>query len=477
MTFTQFFSIMRARWRWSALLFVLTIAVALVFSLVLPKKYIATASVVVDIKPDPISGVVLGQMMAPAIMATQVDIIQSDRVAKRVIRNLKLTESAAVREQWQQSTEGQGAIEDWLAQSFRTQLDVRPSRESNVITIGFQAPDPVFAAALANAFVRAFIETVVDLRVDPARQYSGFFDAQAKESRDLLEKASTKLRAFQQANGIIGSDERLDVETARLNELSTQALMLQAVASESSSRQMQAAGGNGDRLTESLNNPVISSLRIELSRAEANLQELNSRLGNNHPQVVQARANIGELRARFDAEVKRVNSSFGVTANINSSRLGEVRRQLEAQRTKVLKLKEQRDTMGVLQRDVDNAQRAYDAVVARFNQTNLESQTQQSNINMLSQATPPLKPSSPRVLLNLAVAVFVGTVLAVGLALVRELLDRRVRVTTDVVESLGLPLLGVMPKPGSRRSGPQQRLLAMEQRVLGSSLASTKGAA
>lgn len=470
MTFTQFFSILRARWKLSVLVFALTVAAALAISLVLPKKFTAAASVVVDVKPDPISGMVLGQMMTPAIMATQVDIIQSDRVARRVIRNLKLTESPQVRAQWQAATEGKGTIEDWLSRSFQTQLDVRPSRESNVITIGFQAPDPDFAAGLANAFVKAYVDTAIELRVDAAKQYGAFFEQQAKDSRETLEATSSKLSEFQRANGIVGSDERIDVETNRLNELSTQLVMLQAVASESSSRQAQAAGGKGDRLVESLNNPVISSLSIELSRAEANLQELNSRLGNSHPQVLQVRANIAELRARLDAETRRVTSSVGVTANINSSRLGEVRAQMEAQRTRVLKLKEQRDSMAVLQRDVENAQRAYDAIVTRLNQSNLESQTQQSNINVLSQASAPLSPSSPRVLLNTAVAVFVGTLLAVGLALVRELLDRRVRSTTDLVEALGLPVLGVVPKPVAKRGSPT----LMAQRVISGRLPAPK---
>lgn len=462
MTFSQFFSILRARWKLSALVLVLVIAAALALSLSMSKKYTATASVVVDIKPDPISGVMLGQMMSPAIMATQVDIIQSDRVTRRVIRNLKLAENPVVRQQWMDATDGQGTVEDWLARSVQNQLDVKPSRESNVISISYQAPDAAYAAALANAFVKAYVDTSIELRVDPARQYSGFFDLQAKDSREKLEAASAKLSEFQRANGIVGSDERLDVETARLNDLSTQLVALQAVAAESTSRQTQAAGGAGDRLVESLSNPVVSSLKIELSRAEAALQELNSRLGNAHPQVQQSRANVTELRSRLAAEERRVTGSVGVTARINNARLGEVRSQLDEQRNKVLKLKEQRDSMAVLQRDVDNAQKAYDAIVARLNQTNLESQTQLSNINVLSQASAPLAASSPKVLLNTAVAVFVGTLLAIGLALVRELLDRRVRSTTDLVESLGLPVLGVMPKPLAKRGRPS----LMAQRVI-----------
>lgn len=470
MNFSQFVAILRARWKLSAALLALIVVGTAAFSLLSPKRYTASASVVVDVKPDPITGIVLGQMLNPSIMATQVDIIQSSRVATRVARNLKLNENPLVREQWQDATGGVGDLNDWLARNFLTQLEVRPSRESNVISIGFQAPDPTFAAALANAFVQAYIDTAVELRVDPAKQYSGFFDQRAKDARDALEAASSRLSVFQRDNGIVGSDERLDVETARLSDLSSQLVMMQAISSESRSRQAQAAAGKGDRLSEAMVNPVVTNLKFELNRAEAQLQELTSRLGDKHPQVEQARASVAEMRSRLNTELQRSTSSVGVTASINSSREAQTRSQLEAQRAKVLKLKEQRDAMGVLQRDVENAQRSYDTLVGRLNQTLLESQTQQSNINVLSPATVPLKPSSPKVLLNMALAAFVGTLLAVGLALVRELLDRRVRSTTDLIDTLGVPVLGVLPKPLLARG--RQSLMA--QRVISGRLASNR---
>ena len=145
---------------------------------------------------------------------------------------------------------------------------------------------------------------------------------------------------------------------------------------------------------------------------------------------------------------------MGVTANINASRLADVRAQLEAQRQKVLKMKEGRDAMSVLQRDVDNAQRSYDVIVARTSQTGLEGQNQQSNVNVLSPATAPIKPSSPRLLLNTLAAVFLGGMLGVGVAVMRELMDRRVRGPQDLIEAMGLPLLGVMPKPVLKAGQP-----------------------
>ena len=463
MTFTQFLSILRAR-RWVALtVLAVTVAIAVVLSLVLPKQYTAASSVVVDFKPDPVSAVVYGGVPSPALMATQVDVIASDRVGMRVVRNLKLAENPQVRAQWQEATDGQGSIEQWLVELFHKQMEVVPSRESSVITITYRAPDPRFAAALANAFADAFIQTSLELRVDPARQYAGFFDARAKEARDNLERAQSRLSAFQKEKGIIATDERLDVENNRLNELSTQLVALQAIAAESRSRQAQAQGRQSDRMEEVLANPVISTLKADMSRAEAKLRELSTRLGDANPQVIEAKANIAELQARIAAETRRVTGGVGVTNTINSSREAQVRAELEAQRAKLLRMKESRDEAAVYLRDVENAQRSYDMILTRQNQSALESQAPQSNVNILTQAVPPLEHSSPRLILNTLLALFIGALLAMGLAMLLEMRDRRVRAIDDIGTMLGLPVLGVLPRPNAKR---RHRALPMNQRIM-----------
>jgi len=476
MTFGQFLSILRARWLVALLVFCLIVATTLVVSLLLPKQYKAVASVVVDFKPDPVSAVMYAGMASPGFMATQVDIIQSDRVAQRVVRNLKLNENPQVRQQWLEETKGEGSIESWLASVFQKQMDVVPSRESSVISVGYKAADPRFAAGLANAFVQAYIDTALELRVDPARQYSAFFDTRAKEAREALERAQTKISTYQKDNGIVATDERLDVENARLNELSSQLTALQAIAAESSSRQAQAQSAQGDKMQEVLNNPIVGQLKADINRGEARLKELNTRFGDNHPQVVESRANLGELRSRLDAETSKVTGGVGVSNTINRQREGDIRVSLEAQRTKVLRLKAVRDEGMVLQRDMENAQRTYDAVLQRFNQTSLESQATQSNVNMLTQATPPLQPASPRIVLNTLLAIFVGTLLAVGTALVLELRDRRIRGLDDAVAALGLPVIGVMPKPGAQGRAGLKQLSQMQQRLMAPLPPTAKGA-
>lgn len=470
MNFSQFLAILRARWLVALSVLVLAVVTALGVSLLVPKQYTASASVVVDMKPDPIAAMMYQGMLTPAYMQTQVDVMESDRVAQRVVKNLKLAENPKVRAQWQESTGGRGSIEAWLSETFKQSMNVKPSRESNVINVSYRSPDPRFAAALANAFVQAYLDTTLELRVDPAKQYSSFFDVRAKALRDNLEKAQTRLSDFQREKGIIATDERYDVENFRLNELSSQLVAMQAASAEAQSRQANA----GSNMQEVLNNPMVASLKLDLSRAEARLKELSQRLGDNNPQVVEAKANIAELRARMDSEVQRVVGGAGVTSNVNKQREAQIRAETEAQRQKVLKMKQLRDEGSVLVRDVENAQRAYDAVLQRLNQTSLESETTQSNVYALTQATPPTEPSSPKVVLNTLLGFVVGTLLGLGAALALEMMDRRVRVGEDVVASLGLPLLGTLPKPTAKRASGN-RLPMMQQRLLTSSAGHTRG--
>ena len=467
MTFGQFLSILRAR-KWVALLvFALVVASTVAISMLLPKKYTGVASIVVDVKPDPVAAMAYPSMAMPGFMATQVDIMTSDRVTLRVIRDLKLLDSPNLRQQWQEEAEGKGTIEQWLIDALQKQLDIKPSRESNVIQVVYKSPDPRFAAGLANAYAQAYIATTLELRVDPAKQFTSFFNAQSKDAREALERAQTRVSSFQREKGIIASDERLDVENSRLNELSSQLVQIQAISSESSSRQSAAQGASGERMQEVLNNPLIAGMKSDLVRSEARLQELNSKFGDSHPQVVEAKANIAEVRSRIDAETRRVTGGVTLTNTINKQRESQLRGSLDAQRNKVLQLKAVRDQGQVLVRDVESAQRTYDGMMARLNQTAMEAQSTQSYANILTTAQPPAEPSSPKMVLNTLLSIFVGALLALGVALMMELSDRRVRAPADVVASLGLPVLGTMPRPGAKRFNAGKRISLQQQRVIG----------
>ena len=292
------------------------------------------------------------------------------------------------------------------------------------------------------------------MRVEPARQYSSWFDGQIKVLRENLEKSQQALSAYQQKVGIVATDERIDVESARLAELSTQLVVLQTQSADSRSRQSQASGASTDTMQEVLSHPLVQSLKGDISRTEAKLQDARAQYGQNHPQIARIQAELASLNEKLEVETKKVIS--GITSNnqVNQRREGEIRRSLDAQRAKVMAMKAQRDEQAILVRDVENAQRAFDAVSNRLTQTNLESQTSQTNIYLLSPAVEPNSHSRPRILLNVAAAVVVGFMLGIGLAVARELLDRRVRSERDLVELFEAPVLATIDRdvraPGRR---------------------------
>jgi succinoglycan biosynthesis transport protein ExoP len=457
MTLVQFFSILRARWMVMMLVLGVAVVGTAAVNLLLPKSYTSTAAVLVDVKsPDPIAGIIFPGMSSPSYMATQVDVIQSDRVSQQVVRAMRMNESAAMREQWREATKGAGNFEAWLADLLRKSLDVKPSRDSNVITVNYKSADPKFATAMANAYAQAYIDVSLELRVEPAKQYGRFFDERSKQLREKVEQARAKLTALQREKGIVGTDERLDVENARLNELSSQLVGLQAVSAETAGRQVQARS-TPEQLQEVIGNSLISNLKIDLTRQESRLKELGERLGESHPSIVELKANIGETQARIAAETRRVTGGVSVSNAINEARLVQLRASLDTQRVRVMRLKESRDELAVLAADVESAQRAYDGVNQRSNQTELESRTTLTNLSVLNPASEPTQPSSPRTTLNMLLALFVGTLLAVGVAMLMELFDRRVRSASEVVQALEIPLLGVLArKPTGKLFGRKQ---------------------
>ncbi len=442
MSFNQLLTVLRARWVMVLSIFFGVVALTVAGTLLMPKRYTAMASVIIDIKsPDPIAGMVLPGLMAPGYIATQLDILQSERVVRKVIKALKLDESPDLRKQWQDNANGEGDFESWLVPLLSRGLEIKPSKESSAIFIGYASPDPRFAAALANAFMHSYIDTTLELRVEPAKRYSGLFNEQVQQARSAVETAQTKLSTFQKEHGIVASEERLDAETGILNELSGQLVAVQGMKAESTGRQHNSGANSPDVV----NSPLIGGLKTDLSRQEARLKEISARYGPEHPQYVELLANINEIRSRIDTETARITSSATVSTSINSSREAQIRGAIEAQRQKLLQLKEQRDQVAVLARDVDSAQRAYDSTYSRYFQSTMESQSNQTNVSVLAEARAPSQPSSPKVLVNIVLGILVGGMLAMAIALIAELRDRRMRNEEDVTLGLELPLLGILP--------------------------------
>ncbi len=436
----QILIILKARWKIAMAVFFLSLIAGAIAIWQLPKRYDSTASVVFDVKQqDPVAGMIMPVM--PGYLATQVAIINSDKVAKRIVKALRLDESPAVKEQWLEATQGRGKLEDWAAKFLQRGLQVVPSRESNIIDINYRAGDPVFSATVANAYAQAYIDANIELKVDPARQTNIWFGEQAKVLRDALEKAQTNLSEFQKSKGLIAKDEQLDAETQKLNDLMSQLTAIQAQTADATSKQRSTSM---DTLPDVMQSAVVANLRSEIARKEASLQETAGNLGRNHPNYQRMETEIAALKKQLVAETRNVAASFGTSRAASREKESEIRTAIAVQRKKLLSLKDDRDQLAVLQRDVAAAQNTYESVVRRYNQTNLESQITQTNVSVLNPAVAPLEPASPNVPKIAAMTVFFGLLFGGAAAFLLELIDRRVRSASDLAEMLQVPVLAVI---------------------------------
>lgn len=453
MNFRQALLVLRLRWWVVLLMFVLTVGTTFIVSINLPKQYSAEAVLLLDVKSDPLLATLMPNLTTPAFMATQAEILRSDRVAGKVVEKLGITRDPAAVAQWRQATEGRVPIETYFGKILEGGLVVEPGRTSAVMSLTFTGNDPKFAAAAVNTFARAYIDLTVELRASPAREFAGFFDERLKTLRSELDAAQAKLSAFQQQRGIVISSERVDQESARLNALESALASAIAESADTTSRQRNAGTETSVDVSQSA---AVQGLRSELARAETRLVEVSATYGANHPVRIELDTRIAELKQQVAAEMRRVSGTTATLSRIASQKISELRSMVETQKRTVLNMRAQRDEANVLLREVETAQRAFDAVAQRRAQLANESQAEQAAARVLSPATEPLSHSKPNITKNVAAAVVVGLVGGLALAFLLELVDRRVRSADDLDTAEGVPVLGVMSaRPGQSTFRPR----------------------
>lgn len=448
MSFQQFLLILRARRRLVLNTLLAVVVATVVASMVFPKRYTATSSVVVDVNaPDPVqsSNNTLVTGPQPSYMPTQIDIASSDRVAQRVVGMLKLQQNPEWHERWMDATDGEGSEVVWMGEQLLKKLKVKLGKDSDVIAISFKSPDPEFSAQVANAFAKAYIATNIELRTGPAKQSVEWFEQQGKVLRAQLEEAQARISRYQQEHGIVATDEKIDSETARLTDLSAQLTQAQGQTAESRSR--FRAGESPDTLPEVMQNPMIQQLKATIAAQEGKIKDASGNWGPNYPQLQRMKAENNALKAQLANETRKIAESLTNASGSSQAKEAELRGEVADQKARLLEMRRQRDELAVLMREGDAAQKAYDQIAGKLTQNTLEGQVTQSNVAVLTPAVKPLKPSSPLLLLNTLIAIFLGGLLGIAAAFAQEMRDRRVRSLSDLEIILDLPVLAEVRRP------------------------------
>ena len=427
-------------------------------SLLLPPKFTSTASILVDVRGvNPVLGVSESNTVLPrTTLATQASMVRSEGVARKVVSQLGLDRDPAFVAAWHDDVESRGDLTAWIAKKLLKVLDVRPNAEdSNVLDLQFSATDPKRAADVVNAFANAYMATALQLRGSTAKVSADFFTQQSKTLRAQLEEAQNRLSDYQRQHGIVGGDERLDVENASLNELSTQNLQARAQRIEAGSRGQNAAT-NASQSPDVLTSPVVQQLLASIATADAQLKTAQSQYGPNHPQVQNLQTQIAQLRAAMQAESARAASALKMNDKINQQREGAIKEGLEAQRKRVLALKSQRDGLAVLERDVDSARKAYDQAQQRQIQTSQEGSAPSPEASVLSVGVVPSESARPGLMVLVPLAIVLGAVVGVLAAVLQEMRRPLIHFASDL-EPWGVAVIANVPQARLPRWRPRYR--------------------
>ena len=451
MDLSQYLLALKARRKAFIAVFAFTVIAAIVVALLIPKRYDATATILIDARDE--------QTMSPAHLSprslagyifTQMDLIASGKVAMRVVRNLKLAQQPGVREDWEKDTGGVGSLDEWIAGNLLEKLKV-DSGASNILIVKFSANDPKKAATIANAFAKAYLAVALELRTEPSREAVAWFDEQLKALRGDVKNAQAKLSAYQKEKGIAGADERMDVEYTRLAEITGELGRARAATLDAQTRYRQAQdlikdGVSLEAFPEVLSNGYIITIKGALQGAEARLKEQSEVYGPNHPTYQRTASEVASLRERLQAEAKKLVAGLGNGVAQNQKRVEELQASAKEQQDRIMKLREGRVDLAVLTRDLESAQRAYDGALGRAIAVKIDSKARQTNLAMLTPAVEPLQPAMPKMGLVSALSVIIGLLLAAGMVYTLEMMDRRVRSRSDLEARLAVPSLGILSR-------------------------------
>src|SRR5712691_298274 len=194
-----------------------TIVAAYGVAKVLPPRYEAVATVMLDVtEPDAVTGQLISGPSARQYQRTLLSVLKSDRVALDVVKRLNLARRPEYIEAFNQETGGKGELTRWIAKSLEDDLNGNLPEIGNLMTVSYRLSDPRMAQQITNAFIEAFVDATLDLKVTPAQQNAKWYDGEIGNLRKDLEEAQARYAAYQNQVGVLGKLDKFDAESDNL---------------------------------------------------------------------------------------------------------------------------------------------------------------------------------------------------------------------------------------------------------------------
>ena len=433
MSIVQFFRIL-----WARRMMVLAAAAsclvgALLLTMILPARYESNARVLLGLlKPDPVTGMVISGPATGAYVNTQTELITDYSVAGKVADALGWpTDPNLIAQYNRRSSKDQRDFRHWAAQRVMDNTKAKLVEGSNILEITFTAPNPTDAKAVAEVLEQAYLATSVQMRRDDATRNADWFELQADKAKAALNQAEDARTAYEKANGVVMQDDKLDVESARLQSLVTQGVATMPVIPGAEQ---------------------ASASTIELAQIDAQIAEQSKILGPNHPDLQalrERRATTAALAAKDQAAQRRAT---GQAMGATSAGASALSRALEQQKGRVIAQRDKSEKLKQLQAEVDLRREQYDKTMAHAAELRQEAAIADTGLTILGRATTPKSPSFPNYLLIIPGAIVLGLAVGVLVSLLAELLGRRIRGIEDAESITGIHVIAVIPSAAPART-------------------------
>jgi succinoglycan biosynthesis transport protein ExoP len=440
--------------QWLILTFLLTVVtVVTIASFKMKPVYLAAARVEVDkesqnMMPFPDSNSYDEFMDMENYLETQTKILQSETLALQTIKSLDLTRypefgggpSATA---WSHS--GPAPQRPAILGAFLGRLTVKRVPNSRLIEVTFEAQDPQLAAQIVNTHLQNFVEQNFRSKYDATMQASNWLASELEELRIKVEKSENARIAYQRANQTWQIDEKQDITTSKLADLSKAVTEAQTDVAQKEALYRMAVSGNVDAMPAAHGSEVLTELLKRKSDIDQQYAEALSQYGPNFPKVLRIAAQQKEVDDNLTRARKTLIESIQQEFNTARSHVELLQETLDKQRAEANDQAEKLIQYHILQHDAESNRLLYDGLLQKLKEATITVGLRSSNIRVVDPALAPGGPSRPQKARNILLAFLIGLVGGVGLALFREYLDNTVKSPDDIEALTGLPSLAVVP--------------------------------
>jgi uncharacterized protein involved in exopolysaccharide biosynthesis len=427
----QFLRILIARRLIILVTLITCMTVAIGVASVLPEQYPAKARVLLDlIKPDPVTGQMISGGFARGYVKTQMELIQDYKVAGDVVDRLGWANNPQVVAQWQAETGGVGDLRRWGAQRIISGTEVGIVEGSNILEITYTSPDPDTSKAIAGLLRESYIDGSLRFRTDSAGRTADWYREQAEKARKALAAAETAKSKFVQDNGIVMSAGGGEAESAKLAGLQAALVSLQ--------------GNAGAAQFKPVSSPVLDQLKLQVTTLNDQIEQAAEKLGTEHPSYKALVARLKLVQKQLAQETVMTRQANAAVSGSSQQSIEALRQEYEAQKAKVLGMQGKLDELAQLQREVDQRRVAYEKAAARTADLRLESNVSESGLVIMGDAIGTTTPSFPNWPQIIGLSFAFGLVLGIVLAVLTELMARRVRGAEDLGFASKAPVLAII---------------------------------